>query len=630
MSDTFRSVETADESTPPAPQEQITSPPMMEVTVPGGPIIPDTRPNRARRWGKLDSIGVRNFKAIEDTCIPLSDVTILVGPNGSGKSSILQGIHWAARASSYIAPKNSKEMISFDRLDYLPSSETLKTAHRGELKSESRTPPTRVSFHHATTSDDEQAQAAVVNIWAARNKGGITAHIEGGSAVTPYKQRRNFISAYIPGLAGLAERETILAQPLLRRQAASGDAGGVLRNVLLNIFASSERDTEKNSGATRLKRLNELICEIHPNVEIRVNFDEREDYNISATYGDPRLAGEFRPLETAATGLLQVVQIFAYLILFRPRIMLIDEPDAHLHPDKQERLIEALERAADEFETQIILTTHSPHIVRASSPKAKLVWMHQGRVESHDDDAIRRLLGWGGLDKSAMLFVEDEDDKPIRALLRQWPDLSRRIAVCRCFGVDNLPKDKLLKGLLVDGNVRVKAIVHRDSDFMTEVERERWKAIYKTEGVYAWVTKMQDIEAYFSDRTYLSALYGVTVEVADEWRATAAKKISKARDTFFEKRKVIVRVIWPDGGSPSSEDLWIEGGEDNPDSRTGKKLLAALKDVIKAAGKDDKLINAFSIPNGYELAPDLREIIQEAISPVAQQTTNPAAVNERN
>jgi hypothetical protein len=86
---------------------------------------------------------------------------------------------------------------------------------------------------------------------------GITAHIEGGSAVTPYKQRDAFLTAYIPGLAGLAERETILAQPLLRRQAASGDAGGVLRNVLFNLASVQASDTTPDAGEQRLRRLNE-------------------------------------------------------------------------------------------------------------------------------------------------------------------------------------------------------------------------------------------------------------------------------------------------------------------------------------------------------------------------------------
>lgn len=115
-------------------------------------------------------------------------------------------------------------MVSFDRLDYAPSSEPLKTAHKAELSSARDTPSTIVSFI-ISNETDENPTIASIKIWAARNKSGISVHIEGGSAVTPFKQRTELITAYIPGLAGLSEKETILVQPLLRRQAASGDAG---------------------------------------------------------------------------------------------------------------------------------------------------------------------------------------------------------------------------------------------------------------------------------------------------------------------------------------------------------------------------------------------------------------------
>jgi len=576
--------------------------------------VPTPKSARVRRWSRLESVTIENFKAIASTTVPLGDVTILVGPNGCGKSSVLQAIHWAVRAASYIAPKNSKEMMAFDRIDYLPSNEPLQTAHKGELRSDNKSPPTRIVFNHVPASDEEAAASATVKIFAARNRGGITAHIEGGSAVTPYKQRDAFLTAHIPGLAGLSEKETILAQPLLRRQAASGDAGGVLRNVLLSLARPPSGGPEGEAGSNRLARLNELVREVHPGVEVDVSFDAREDYNITATYKDAGLGAETRSLETAATGLLQVIQIFAYIVYFRPRIVLIDEPDAHLHPDKQERLIEALERAAREFDTQIVLTTHSPHIAHAASPDAKLVWMAGGEVRTDDDDAIRRMLGWGGLDREVLFFVEDKDDKPIREILRQWPHLARTVSVCRCFGIDNLPRDKLLEGLLLGGGLRAKAVVHRDRDFMTDAEVEMWRDLYRTAGVFAWVCAHGDVESYFREADYLAALYGVSKETAEAWRAEAAAGIQGARNTFFEKRKVVNRTLWPDGGSPNSDDLWRDGGEDSPGKRAGKSLWKALKPIVKAAGHDDKLLNSFKIPKGYEMAGDLKATLAQALA----------------
>jgi len=575
--------------------------------------VTDTRSLRARRWSTLESITVRGFKATNVATIPLDRVTILVGPNGCGKSSVLQAIHWAARAASYVLPKNTKEMISFDRLDYVPSSEPLTTLHKGELKSDAGSTPVEVVFTHRPIA--EEAVQATVRIRAARNRGGITAYMDGGGAVTPYKQRYQFITTYIPGLAGLSEKESILAQPTLRRQAASGDAGGVLRNILLNLRSRRVGETDETQGRNRLAKLNALVQQVHPGVEVDVTFDEREDYHISATIRTDGFAGQSRPLETAATGVLQVVQIFAYLVLFEPKVMLIDEPDAHLHPDKQERLIEALERAAPDYDTQIILTTHSPHIVRAASPAAKLVWMRDGTVETEDDDAIRRLLGWGGLDKAALFFVEDEDDKPLRAVLRQWPDLARQINVCRCFGIENLPRDKFLEGLLVDGELKVKALLHRDGDFMRSDEAEKWRQSFKTPGVFPWVTKESDIEAYFCQADYLCALYNILPEEAEEWRQKASKKVSKARETFLEKRKQVVRVIWPNGGSPDAEAMWEEAGGISPSTVKGKRLHAALKVVAKEAGRDSGLLNAFSIPSGFTVAPELKALIDEAVAP---------------
>lgn len=568
--------------------------------------------NRKSKWIKPESIEISNFKAISKISIPLADVTILVGPNGSGKSSILQGIHWAARAASYIPPRNQSEVVSFERLDYSPSSEPLKTAHKKELSSDRNTEPTTVTFNYQPNSESV-ASAATIKIWAARASTGISVHIEGGSAVTPFKQREELITAYIPGLAGLTEKETLLVQPLLRRQAAGGDAGGVLRNILFNIASRQPGELDNSAAIERTKQLNELIQIIHPSVSLEISFNDREDINIQAFFDDNRLSGTKQPLETAATGVLQAIQIFAYLILFKPKILLVDEPDAHLHPDKQERLIDALEQAARQFDVQIILTTHSPHIVRAASPATNLLWINDGEAIAHEEKKIRSLLGWGGLDKKILFFVEDEDDQGIRALLRQWPNLNRKISVCRCYGVDNLPGNSLLKGLLTSESVNVKIIIHRDRDFMTESEAKKWPLRYTEDGVHIWITTGSDTESYFCTADYLAALYDVPTVVAQEWITKAIENCKDTKKVFFDKRKVINRILYENGGSPASDNLWESLGECSPSTTLGKTLHRALKSVIKAAGHSEKPLDRFTIPSTIMLAPELKTRIEEAL-----------------
>ncbi|MGX9526131.1 translation initiation factor IF-2 N-terminal domain-containing protein [Alcaligenes nematophilus] len=563
------------------------------------------------RWSKLESIEIGNFKAIEKLTLPLADVTIMVGPNGSGKSSVLQAIHWAARAASYIAPQKQSEVVSFERLDYVPSSEPFMTAHKNELSSEGSEPTTVVLRHEA--AEGIAAQSANIRIRAARSRGAISVQIDGGSAVTPFKQREKLITAYIPGLAGLAEKEAMLVRPLLRRQAAGGDAGGVLRNILFNIGSRQDGEKTNVEAILRLQRLNELVRSVHPNVQIEVAFNDREDINIQATFEDERLSGNRRPLEMAATGVLQVIQIFAYLVLFKPKLLLVDEPDAHLHPDKQERLIEALESAASEFDIQIILTTHSPHIVRAASPNANLVWIKDGTVVEGDGSAIRSLLGWGGLDKKILFFVEDEHDQHIRVILRQWPQLQRQISICRCYGVDNLPRKALLTGLLTDNSFGVKILIHRDGDFMTATEKKKWADRYNEDGVEVWITENSDVESYFCQPNYLSALYGITEKQAKDMVQEAIELCNDAKKKFTEKRRVILRLLNEDGGAPASSDLW-EAGKGTIATVHGKALHAQLKVVAKKMGLNEKILDKLAIPKGFELASELRVLLETMVS----------------
>lgn len=568
---------------------------------------------KTNRWSKLSAVEIKNFKAIKSLRLPLSEVTILVGPNGSGKSSVLQAIHWAARAASYIEPKKQSEIISFDRLDYSPSSEPLKTAYKSELSSARGSDPTLVNFI-IDEKEGETASMASVRIWAARNRSGVSVSIDGGVAVTPFKQRTELITAYIPGLAGLSEKETILVQPLLRRQAASGDAGGVLRNVLLNLASRQPGEDDVSFAAQRIQKLSQLVQMVHPGVEIETVFDEREDFHINAMFVDERLGGIKRPLESAATGILQVVQIFAYLVLFRPKLLLIDEPDAHLHPDKQERLIEALERAAGDFNIQVILSTHSPNIARAASHHSKLVWVRDGEVVNEDDDLIMALLGWGGLDKKILFFVEDEDARAIISMLRQWPSLYRQVAICRCFGIDNLPKNSLLRGFIGDNNFGMKVLIHRDRDFMTEDDAALWVSRYDTKDVDVWVTDFVDAEAYFCQSEYLASAFSVNEEQARKW-IEAAVQVSGtgARSTFLEKRRVIIRALYEHGGGMNSEKLWEELGAVGPQTIVGKKLYKALKAEVKRSGHDDRVLDKFVIPKNFEMAVSLKAHLEKLL-----------------
>ena len=436
--------------------------------------------------------------------------------------------------------------------------------------------------------------------------------------MTPYKQKFQFISAYIPGLAGILEREIPTVQFDIRRKAAGGQAGEILRNILLNLKATKSANSISEDAATLLDDLNSYIGEIYPRLNIDVEFDEESDLYILATIGiDSR---QRRSIDTASTGMLQIIQMFAYMILFRPKLTLIEEPDSHVHPDKQRDLISVLDRAAREIDTQIILTTHSHHIARGASVENKIIWINGGKVVANDDDRVRQLLGWGGLDKSVFFFVEDEDYRAINGILRQWPDLYKKICICPCYGFGNLPRNGFLRGLLGKSKLNIKVIVHRDRDFMTNDEVEIWENKFRSdEGWYddvaTWVTKNSDVESYFCDPAYLASVYDdITEAEACVLMEETLSKFNKFGDVkrFFSKRKNTVFSLSRKYESKKSRRIWIENGA-TLNTIAGKRVFGEVKSNLQRRRKNIEYLNSFIVPAGIEIAMDLKHIIEKSI-----------------
>lgn len=567
----------------------------------------------SKRWIPPKDITVSNFKAIKKAKIPLGEnVTILVGPNSCGKSSILQAIHWATRTASKIRPGKQSRTLLFDDIDYMPSSDPVGTFHKGRLGTKPRSNSIAVSFRHGR--NNRENKTAKVSIRTITGDSGIRVKITGGATVSPYKQKFQLISAYIPGVTGILEKEKRTVYFDILRKAASGQAGEVLRNILLNL---KEDNSMSGENVNRLNYLNNYVKEIYPDIDIDVNFDESTDLYISATIGID--SKRRRPLDTASSGVLQVIHIFAYMMYFRPKVTLIEEPDSHIHPDKQDRLTKVLERAAKELDTQVIITTHSHHIVRGVCADSKIVWIKNGKPHVDEGDTVRRLLGWGGLDKSVFFFVEDEDHRAVTNILKQWPEIYQKVCICPCYGVGNLPRSGLLKGLLGENKLDIKVVVHRDRDFMTDDEVEIWKKKFRGDSesyknVSTWVTSNSDVEAYFCDPSYLSKLYGVDVTEASCWLKEVMNGFytTETRKSYFRKRKQTIMSLGKEYDEERSRRLWNENGP-TLNTITGKDVYSAIKTYLQRKRENIENLNSFTIPDNFIIAIELRDIIRKAI-----------------
>lgn len=80
-----------------------------------------------------------------------------------------------------------------------------------------------------------------------------------------------------------------------------------------------------------------------------------------------------------------------------PKLFLLDEPDAHLHPSMSQQFINVMKKVlVDEMGVQVIMTTHSPSTVALAPEEAIFVANREGeRIQKGTKDAALKLLTSG-------------------------------------------------------------------------------------------------------------------------------------------------------------------------------------------------------------------------------------------
>lgn len=570
----------------------------------------------------LTKVRISNFKRIKEAELEIGPVTYIVGGNNSGKSSAIQAIHTAVTAAQ-VGRKRQQQVIPTSSLRYSPAADFESIGHGRPLENKADGLRAIVEFTSQADSPTEDSKYRVA-IYRGRNYDsiGVDREPKQGRLADRIQDPRKLFSIYTPGLSGIPLREEYMSYASVFQRAAGGEANLVFRNILRLIEERDKLDELENAIST-------LIGE---EISIYIDADEEEDFYITvgASIGEE---DHYVPVELWGTGLLQITQLYSYVILFQPSVFLADEPDAHLHPSRQRLLASAFDDIAENYSCQVIAATHSEHLISSRPENTKLIWMREGTSVPHEDpDLTELLLHLGCLDEVSpdggqiLLLTEDKNHHHLTTAINELDEEGYHVKVIPVNGVNNLSIANTFLQLKEQMPNCTRIAIHRDRDFLIDDEIEGW--LEQTFPVSAarpdvFVTRYCDMEAYYCSKDYILRLYQDEPNIAAHYDRILREFETEARKEFIKKRKANNKANFlPEGGSPTNQSLWPDSEPASIRTVVGKKFLKRLKDQLESLKIDisrigsvapdellDDLRNRFNAPPAIDCSDDTQDLI---------------------
>lgn len=237
------------------------------------------------------------------------------------------------------------------------------------------------------------------------------------------KAARDLNVVHVPPFSGIGPEETGLDRPYQELLIGQGKAGDILRNLLWELYQHADKSlwpqmvesVERIFGYRLLPPQYEgrafILCEYLPGIPPK-----------RGSGGLPRL-----DVASAGSGFQQVLLLLSFFFARPSTVLLLDEPDAHLHVVLQKQIYDQLRQAAANRACQLIVATHSEVILEATSPN-KIVSFYGPKPHVLVNDverdqvreALKRITALDLLlaeEAKAVIYVEDETDFN---LLRAW------------------------------------------------------------------------------------------------------------------------------------------------------------------------------------------------------------------
>jgi len=356
---------------------------------------------------KLVRVVVRNFKRFDEVSFELPGHTVVAGPNNMGKTTLLQAIavwelafrtwknlnNFHRRGGAYqYAPiaRQAFAAVPLRQFDLLWTGR--RTARPIEISLQfDRGAPMNMEIWHDTTEQIKAHTSATVDPVAARST--------------------TLSTVFIPPMTGLSREEPLYARDeTVDSLLAQGRPGEVIRNLLFKAHQSPAWGPLQDA----IRRL--FNYELLPPVV---------GANIVVEYRRPGTQIAY-DIASAGSGFQQVLMLLTFLHTRPGSVLLLDEPDAHLHMILQDAIYGELRSVAALTNSQLIIATHSEVIIESVDPRELCLMYGAPRLLSTTQERAQLIESLGVLTHTDIMLAENApgvlyvDDYTDMDVLRAW------------------------------------------------------------------------------------------------------------------------------------------------------------------------------------------------------------------
>lgn len=512
----------------------------------------------------ISEFKIENFKSFENVKIHLnSKINVFTGVNNAGKSTVLEAISLWHECYQKLIRKVGKAQIAkgINKGDFVFGLDSGLSFSYTEIISV-RSPSYEDIFYNLDRKKNVKIIATLTNDEATLYIGFVISGVDGAKyykiTLADYKifdtkllndsyfiknpetAIKVFYAAPLANVPPQEERQHALKIQYLKQ---SHVAYLAFRN---RIEALYQRRNELGSPYdTFCNQLSTILLE--DNGQVEFTFPQSDNLNLRLLI---KLGAETaKDISLVGSGTLQIIEILLNIHEQKSElnIILLDEPDSHIHRRLQANLLSVLNASEN---TQIFITTHNESMIRDAQPD----WIFhlekqpiktyapitrdksakKGLLTTGRSPIIKALGGMGsGLDfvtalESDIIFMVEgiNDALRIQKILSLKNNDRRKFAYWVMGNVDTIFDQlghykNVFSEIKNNKSLWDKMVLVFDKDFLTDIQREKLLAELKQKlqlnKVYAW-------KSYNFDSTLFSDLRHLTILLQKQIRAIAPEK----------------------------------------------------------------------------------------------------------